>query len=385
MQRCAYCDFNTYAGLLHLRAPYVNALLAEMRRVAETSPKARATTLYFGGGTPALLAPADVARLIAAARRWLALVPDAEITLEANPGPLDASRLAALRQAGVSRLSLGVQSAHPAELALLGRIHTWDDAARAARQARAGGWDNLSLDLIFGLPGQTLAQWRQTLDAVLALEPEHLSLYGLTLEPGTPLAQAVASGALPVPDPDLAADMYLAASEDLHDTGFWQYEISNWARGAHPAPEVWALPPDGETERIGPVSRHNLAYWRNTAWLGVGAGAHSWWGGSRWHNCLHPRDYIAALAAGRSPIAESEAIPPALERGETMMMGLRLAEGVSAARFQARFGVALEPAYAEVLNRWRAAGLLVWDGARARLHRRGRLLGNQVFGDFLPD
>ncbi len=356
-----------------------------MRRAAETALQARATTLYFGGGTPALLAPADVARLIAAARRWLALTPDAEITLEANPGPLDASRLAALRQAGVNRLSLGVQSAHPAELAVLGRGHSWEDVARAARQARAGGWDNLSLDLIFGLPGQTLAQWRHTLDAVLALEPEHLSLYGLTLEPGTPLAQAVASGAHPAPDPDLAADMYLAASEDLHNAGFWQYEISNWARGAHSALEVWALPPAGETERIGPVSRHNLAYWRNTAWLGVGAGSHSWWGGSRWHNVCHPRDYIAALAAERSPIAESEVISTALERGETMMMGLRLAEGVNAARFEVRFGVALAATYAEALNRWQAAGLLVWDGARARLHRRGRLLGNQVFGDFLPD
>lgn len=386
LQRCTYCDFNTYAGLLHLRAPYVEAVLTEMRHVAETLPAVRATTLYFGGGTPALLAPADVGRLITAAQRWLALPSSAEITLEANPGVCDAPRLDALLLAGVNRLSLGVQAFHPAALALLGRIHTWEEAAQTVQHARAGGWRNLSLDLIFGLPRQTLAQWQRTLVEALALGPEHLSLYGLTVEPGTPLAETLAVGALPAPDPDLAAEMYLAASEILQDAGFWQYEISNWARGVQPAPEMWSLPPGGETEQIGPaISQHNLVYWRNTPWIGLGAGAHTWFAGQRWANVAHPREYIAALEAQRAPLAETETISPALERGETLMLGLRLAEGVGAAQFQARFGLALEATYAEEIRHWRTAGLLTWEGARLRLQRRGRLLGNQVFGAFLPD
>ncbi len=385
LQRCAYCDFNTYSGLLSLRLDYVDVLRQEIRQRAALYPEIEATTLYFGGGTPSLLPPEMVGAVIADAQQYFSLSPEAEVTLEANPGVADAASLAALRAAGVNRLSLGVQAAHAAELRMLGRVHTWDEAVRAVAAARQAGFDNLSIDLIYGLPGHTLARWEQTLARGLTLDPQHLSLYALTLEPETPLAQAVDAGKLPFPDPDLAADMYERASEVLREAGFWQYEISNWARGLHPPDTPWALPPGGATESIGPwVGRHNLVYWRNQPWLGLGAGAYSWLRQRRWGNTRHPVHYIEEGQAGRWPEVDVEIISPALERGETLMLGLRLAEGVSDAGFRARFRVGLIEAYGGTVAQLAAAGLVEWDGARLRLSARGRLLGNQVFGAFLP-
>lgn len=388
LRRCSYCDFVTYAGRGHLHTPYARALQQDLRRQAERlradTPAARAVTLYFGGGTPSLLPATAIAALIQEARDSLSLPAEAEITLEANPGTVDAPKLAALRRAGVNRLSLGVQSADAGELELLGRIHTWENARRTVSAARQAGFANLSLDLIFGLPGQSLSRWQASLAAVLALAPEHLSLYALTLEPGTPLAEAVTRGQLPEPDADLAADIYEWTSEALRDAGFWQYEISNWARGLAPAPEVWSLPPEGRTEGIGPwVSQHNLRYWRNTAWLGVGVAAHSSLGQRRWGNLTDPEAYIAAVEAGAPTLAESEALSRAREIGDTMMLGLRLAEGVSESAFQARFGVGLAETFGAQLEAYRQYGLLEWDGLRVRLSARGRLLGNQVFAAFV--
>jgi len=385
-QRCAYCDFNTYSGLLALRPAYVEALRRELRARAVRYPHIAATTLYFGGGTPSLLSPDMVRALITAARQHLALSCDAEITLEANSGTVDAASLAALREAGVNRLSLGVQSAHDDELRLLGRIHTWDEALDAVTAARQAGFDNLSIDLMYGLPGQSLNRWQATVERTLALAPEHLSLYALTVESETPLSRAIETGEVPLPVPDLAADMYVWASESLCAAGWWQYEISNWARGRHPAAGVWDRPPGGCTEGIGPwVSRHNLVYWRNQPWLGLGAGAYSWLEGRRWSNTRHPVDYVQAAQAGQWPEVDVEVIPPELERAEMLMMGLRLAEGVAAADFHARFGVGLAEVYGTTMTRLAEAGLVLWDGQCLRLSSRGRLLGNQVFGAFLPE
>lgn len=385
-QRCRYCDFNTYSGLLPLRPAYVDALHRDIAWHARAYPDVQATTLYFGGGTPSLLPAASVRDLIHDVQRAFALSPDAEITLEANPGTVDAETLAALREAGVNRLSLGVQSAFDDELWMLGRIHTWDQAVQAIALARQAGFDNLSIDLIFGLPNQTLARWESTLARALALEPEHLSLYALTVEPGTPLAADIDAGALPSPDPDMAADMYDIAAGQLHGAGFWQYEISNWARGTLPADTVWALPPDGETENIGPwIGHHNLVYWRNESWLGIGAGAHSWFGQQRWSRTLHPAHYVREAQQAHWSQVDIETITPALERGETMMMGLRLAEGVSEQRFRERFGSGIAESYPATLARLSDAGLLACDSTRIRLTTRGRLLGNQVFGAFLPE
>lgn len=360
---------------------------------AAQHPGLQGITLYFGGGTPSLLPPAAIATLIVAAQEQFALPPEAEITLEANPGTVDEAHWRALRAAGVNRLSLGVQSAHDDELARLGRIHTWVQAVEAVAAARAVGFDNLSLDLMYGLPGQTLARWRATLDQALTLTPEHLSLYALTVEEETPLAATIAAGRLPAPDPDVAAEMYEAASEWLASAGFWQYELSNWARGDSPPPAPWVNPMFNAQAPALKVSQHNLVYWRNEPWLGFGAGAHSWLAGWRWSNVRHPAEYMQAISNQPSAsskqwsaasMAECEQIARPLEMGETMLLGLRLAEGVSEARFRARFGVGLAETYGPVLTRFVRLGLLEWDGTCARLSVQGRLLGNQVFAEFLP-
>lgn len=365
-----------------MRPAYVAALKAELQHwQARLGADWHPITVYFGGGTPSLL-PADA---IADLLQRIQPAPEAEITLEANPGTLSAAQLTALREAGVNRLSLGVQAHTDAALRLLGRLHTWEQAVTSVRMARAAGFTNLSLDVMFGLPGQTLAEWAETLEAVLVLAPEHLSLYALTLEEGTPLAARVAAGELPAPDADEAAAMYELASARLAQAGFWQYEISNWARGPHQPPTLWPYPPTGRSEALGPwVARHNLTYWRNDPWLGLGAGAHSWLAGRRWANLAHPEAYIAALRAGQSPVAEEETIPLTLEMGETLMLGLRLAEGVSTARFQTRFGRSLTAVYAETLPPLLRQGLVEWQDDHLRLTERGRLLGNRVFAAFLP-
>lgn len=386
LQRCTYCDFNTYTGLLSLEEQYVSALTYEAALRAERAADIRAKTVYFGGGTPSLLTAESVSTIVQVVRRQMRLPWRAEVTLEANPGTVDAASLAELREAGVNRLSFGVQSCHSQELVMLGRIHTWDEAVNSYRLARRAGFAEISLDLMYGLPGQTLADWETTLEKTLALEPEHLSLYALTLEHGTPLAEALALHSVPTPDPDLAADMYEMASERLHAAGFWQYEISNWARGTVPASDLWALPPDGRTEGIGAhISQHNLLYWRNQSWIGLGAGAHSWFRGRRWSNYPHPRVYINAMRSGRLRGFDDSVLSPRTVQGETMMMGLRLAEGVAAARFHDAFGVRLEDVYAPVLKQFSDIGLISWDGERVRLTTRGRLLGNQVFAAFLLD
>ncbi len=386
LRRCAYCDFITTTGQLHHRPAYVEAVRAEMRHWAERFPALKAQTLYFGGGTPSLLEPDEVAAVVEEARRTLHLPGAAEITLEANPVTLTAERAEALRKAGVNRLSLGVQSFDDAELRLLGRLHDAAGAVRAVEAARTGGFRNLSLDLIFGLPHQRLASWQATLEAALTLRPQHLSLYALTVEPGTPLAAQITAGQLPAPDPDLAAEMYEVASARLLEAGYWQYEISNWALGMERPHHRWQLPPGGRTETtVRFASQHNLAYWRNTPWLGLGVAAHSWLEGRRWHNVATLESYLARMEGGASPVADAERIGPALERGETLMMGLRLAEGVGEADFLRRFGLPLRESFPQAIEHFTAMGLLEWREGRLRLTERGRLLGNQVFAAFLPE
>ncbi len=359
--RCTYCAFNTYAGLEALIPAYEEALGAEIR----AAPSVPAHTVYFGGGTPSLLPPDTLARILERLRGRFLLPPDAEVTLEANPGTVDRAYLRTVRELGVNRLSLGVQSVHPDELRLLGRRHTWEEAVAAVEAARAAGLENVNLDLIYGLPGQSLAGWQETLKAAISLSPDHLSLYALTLEEGTPLQEQVARGALPPPDDDAAAEMYEWAEARLARAGYIHYELSNWAR----------------SERH--FCRHNLTYWYNEPYLGLGAGAASWWGGRRWTNVRHPEEYIRRQAAGEAVAEEVEEIPRRLEMGETMMMGLRLVEGVSDARFRARFGIGLMEVFGAEVSRLAGQGLLEWDGQTARLTPRGRLLGNWVFREFI--
>lgn len=359
--RCAYCDFNTYAGKDSLLPAYVDALCQEIAR----APSLKAATVYFGGGTPSLLSAPQVSQLLAALRDRFYLPYEPEVTLEANPGTLTEGYLEGLRQVGANRLSLGAQSFDPGELCLLGRSHRMADIYRAVAQARAEGFDSLNLDLIYGLPHQSLEAWKLSLGQALELSADHLALYCLTLEEDTPLGKAVARGELPPPDPDLAADMYLHAEERLLQAGYRHYELSNWAKP-------------------GKECRHNLVYWRNQPYLGFGAGAHSCFGGYRFANIPSPENYISRIASGTSPEAFREAVSPELERAETVILGLRLVEGVDDASFRRRYGVSLFPGYAAQIAELEGLGLVEREGERLRLTARGRLLGNEAFIRFLP-
>lgn len=361
--KCGYCDFVSFAGLDALFQQYASALIKEM----EGAIPAQVKTIYVGGGTPTVLPASDLARILQASRRCFRMVAPAEITIEANPGTVDAANLGRLCAAGANRLSLGVQSFDDGELQMLGRIHSAAEAIRAVRSARQAGFENLSLDLLYGLPHQTLASWRTTLGVALDLAPDHLSLYGLTVEEGTPLHGAISEGTLPAPDPDLAADMYEFAQDTLASAGFVHYEISNWSR----------IPAQ--------MCQHNLAYWRNEPYLGIGAGAHSWLDGRRWFNTPSPADYVAQVLEGNTPVAGEEVIPPDLEMSETLMMGLRLLEeGIPFERFHDRFGLHLPDRFPGQLEELSELGLIQTGDDRLRLSARGRLLGNQVFLRFVP-
>lgn len=379
--RCSYCDFNTYAGLDDIIPGYVSALAREIDLLASgAGMRLPVHTLFFGGGTPSLLSIRQLESLLGALESGFDLLPGLEATLEANPGTVSLPYLKDLRALRINRLSLGMQSANPGELRLLEREHEFEDVQRAVEWARAAGFDSINLDLIFGLPYQNLVQWKYTLDQALALRPEHLALYALTLEHGTPLHNQVGKGLLPEPDSDVAADMYEYASEQLSDSGYRQYEISNWAL----------------EDNCGKVMacRHNLQYWRNLPYLGLGAGAHGFAGGFRTANVLAPGAYIQRLSEGKQPqfprtpaSAEVRPIDAQTEIAETMIMGLRLTqEGVSARAFAARFGAALPELFGKQIERLCASGLLEWAGDQGdilRLTTRGRLLGNRVFIEFL--
>jgi oxygen-independent coproporphyrinogen-3 oxidase len=412
-RRCAYCDFNTYAGLEGLIPAYGQALAREVRQVAAVAPPdlGPAHTVFFGGGTPSLVPLTHYAETFTALRECFALTEDCEITLEANPGTVDGVYLEGLRALGVNRLSFGVQSSHAWELRLLDRQHTFDDAAAAVRLARAAGFDadsfGLNLDLIFALPQQTLAMWQASVLRALELQPDHLSLYALSLEQGTPLRSWVTRGLLPMPDGDLAADMYWWASETLAAHGFDQYEISNWARvdvrsrrsdtRAMTAPATAPSNLRPQTSDLYFACRHNLQYWRNQPYLGFGAGAHGCAAGWRYSNVLAPTAYIARVAAGDeggssrrrafpfSPAAvETTAVSPETAMDETMMLGFRLVrEGVRETEFQSRFGQSLEARYGRRLRRLAALGLVELDSGGVRLTSGGRLLGNRVFREFV--
>lgn len=405
--RCAYCDFNTYAGLDSLMAPYAQALGREIRAVGESAPGTAVHTVFFGGGTPSLLPLAHYADLFDALRQSFALTLDAEITLEANPGTVDQDYLDGLRRVGVNRLSFGVQSSHAAELRLLDRLHTFEEVIGAVAQARRAGFDaragGLNLDLIFAVPHQTLAMWQATVLRALDLQPEHLSLYALSLENGTPLRSWVYRGLLPLPAPDLAAEMYTWASETLSAHGYRQYEISNWAldmqsgvggqrSAVQPAP-AHGLAANGLPMSAIPhfACRHNLQYWRNWPYLGLGAGAHGCAGGARYSNVLAPAAYIERMRAGLSrefpfspALLQSTSVTSDDAMGETMLLGLRLVgEGVRASDFAARFGVSFDEKYGRKLRHLRQLGLIEWDESGVRLSQGGRLLGNRVFREFV--
>ncbi len=363
--RCSYCDFNIYAGMQRWFAPYIDALGKEIRRFGERAGQPLARTIYIGGGTPSLLPLPLLARLLEALHEAFRIPSGIEITMEANPSGLSVAYLEGVRQLGVNRISFGVQSAHPEELRLLRRDHTFEAARAHIAMARAAGFTNLNVDLIYGLPGQALARWQETLEAALALRPDHLSAYALIVEERTTLHRWIREGRVPLPDPDLAAEMYEWTCERLAEAGYRHYELSNWARPGY-------------------ESQHNMVYWRYEPYIGFGAGAHSFIDDRRWVNAPHPKEYIRRVEAGENPTTEEEVLDARTQMAEMIILGLRLVEeGVEDARFRARFGQGILEVYGPVVRELEALGLVRWDGARLRLTRRGWLLGNEAFWRFL--
>ena len=365
---CHYCNFNR--GLLddRLKRRYVSAVIAEIRGAPARRWAGRgrpaADTVFFGGGTPSLLDPAEIASILDACRDAFALSADAEVTLEANPETVTADSLAAYRKAGVNRLSLGVQSFRDDELRQLGRIHDAARARQAVADARSAGFDNLSLDLMMWLPGQTVARWQESVEGLQAANPEHASLYMLELYPTAPLREEMArAGSAQAPD-DVAADMYEWAMDALDVSGFSQYEISNVAKP-------------------GCQSRHNLKYWTDGEWLGFGPGAHSTILGVRWKNVSATGEYLARVEGGADTGVERRDLTASERWQDAVIMGLRLRDGISVEAIAAKYGLDLWAGYGDHLQPYVEAGLLLHLDGRLRLSRRGMLVANEVFTVFI--
>jgi oxygen-independent coproporphyrinogen III oxidase len=376
--RCAYCDFNTYAGQEDSIPLYVTALIKEIETVSARAPKPiNVHTVFFGGGTPSLLSGPQFASVMHALRAAFGLTADAETTIEANPGTVSPEKLNAIHNAGINRISFGVQSANMEELHMLEREHSFFDVIEAVSSARKAGFDNLNLDLIYGLPEQSLPTWQTTLQRIIDLNPEHISAYALTLEHGTPFGRWASKGLLPFPDPDLAAEMYEYAEELLARNGYVQYEISNWSKP-------------------GRECKHNIQYWRSLPYLAFGAGAHGYASGYRYSNVLRIKTYIERLTNPTSAL--DYPLSPATvnqhkqshedDISEFMMTNLRLTNaGVAESDFRSRFGSGLGDVYQKEIGDLIHAGLLEKTTSASteviRLTKRGRLLGNQVFMRFI--
>jgi oxygen-independent coproporphyrinogen-3 oxidase len=359
--RCGYCDFNTYTATEATQEGYVEAVLAELRLADKAISPGRVDTVFVGGGTPTLLPAGDLARILDAIDSTWGLADGAEVTTEANPESVDPVSLRALRKAGYTRISLGMQSAAPGVLAVLDRRHTAGRAPQAALEAREAGFEHVNLDLIYGTPGETADDFAASLDTVVRAGVDHVSAYSLIVEDGTRMAARMRRGELPYPSDDVAADRYLAADETLSAAGFDWYEVSNWATG-----------PDARC-------RHNMLYWTGGDWWGLGPGAHSHVGGVRWWNVKHPSAYARRLSDGVSPGHGRELLTPADQHMEDVMLRVRLAQGLPLATLDA-IGLA---GAAKALD----DGLLhgpAYAAGTVRLTLRGRLLADAVVRDLLP-
>jgi oxygen-independent coproporphyrinogen-3 oxidase len=358
---CNYCNFNRGLFDAALKDRYVDALVREIHGAADG---ATADTIFFGGGTPSLLEPDEIGRIVGACRDAFALTSDAEITLEANPETISAGRLAGFRRAGVNRLSYGVQSFRDDELRRLSRLHSAARASEAVSLARQEGYENVSLDLMMWLPGQSTAEWLESVDVLIDLAPEHASLYMLEIYPNAPLRDAMARGRWSVAPDDDVADMYTAALERMDRAGYAQYEISNVARP-------------------GRESRHNLKYWRDGEWLGFGCGAHSTRDGVRWKNRSSTEEYISAVGHPAQLVVERRVLTPIERREEALFTGLRLTSGLDLSAVEARYGVDIQGVYGSQLKTFAEAGLLLYDDGRLRLTRAGMLLAHEIMAVFI--
>lgn len=363
--KCYYCDFVSYPGRSEEeKAGYLAALSKETDHYREQLPGLRTETLYIGGGTPTCLTGGQLYALLESLGEGLGMIKGAEVTVEGNPGTLDRPKLALLKEAGCTRLSLGVQSFNQRELDLMGRIHTVREVYQTVEEARATGFDNINLDLMYGLPGQEYDHWIATLQRALRLAPEHLSLYQLNYEEGTPFYKLLEEGTFEQFDQETARRMYEAAIELLKDSGYRHYEISNFA-----------LP--------GRESRHNLKYWRNQEYLGLGAGASGYLARIRYTNQSVLEEYCRLVNTGRQPVETREEIDGDLLVREAAFLGLRLLEGINKKEFYFRYGVRIEERFRDAVNGLVSKGLLVNSPERLALTREGLCLANQVFMEFL--
>lgn len=374
--KCGYCDFNSYANHEHMIPSYGDALVKDASLWKDAVGGRAVGTLFFGGGTPSLTPQDDMTRIVDGLRATFAFAPDAEISLEANPGSLTTDYLRGLRDIGFNRISIGVQSFDDEELVALDRIHTRDDALAAYRAARAAGFENVNLDFIYGLPEQPVSSWQRTLEEAIALGPDHLSLYALTIEEGTPLARDIARGRVAAPDPDAQADQYEWTMDRMATAGYEQYEISNWSRP-------------------GRRCAHNLVYWQNRQYLGLGAGAHSFLNGVRFSTVLLPNRYVELVDASAEAMRDghgamqhiigAETITDDLSIADTLILGLRLNDGIDLDAFRARYGRTIDGVHGALIAEFESYGILERTATRLRLTRRGRLLSNELFQRLLPE
>ena len=361
--RCSYCDFATGLYQHELAEQYVRALISEIK--SSRFHNEHVDTIYFGGGTPSLLTPSQLDRILAILHDHFAIDPASEITLEINPGSVNEEKLRAFRSLGINRASFGAQTFDDKELAKLGRSHSAADTLKTFADLHRSGFDNVSLDLIAGLPGQTLAGWQRNIKQALDLRPEHLSFYLLEVHQGTPLAEHIRRGIQPEPDDDLAGVMYQWMLEQASEAGYEHYEISNLCQpGFH--------------------SRHNVKYWTAAPYYGFGCSAHSYDGQTqRWSNHRDVSKYVETIESGLSPVVDEQQLSQTDVRAEALFLGMRLMRGIDLRRYRESFGVDLRDEHGEDLDRFCRAGLLEFDGDLIRLTRNGALLSNEVFAAFV--
>ncbi len=368
--KCPYCDFNSYAATSWPEADYTAALIRELQTRAAAAPFAggNVRTIFFGGGTPSLFAPSSIGRILETADRVCGIESSAEITLEANPGTVDAAKLAGMRAAGINRVSFGAQSFNPAILKFLGRIHSADETREAARYAHQAGFERLNLDLIFAVPGQTLDDVMHDIACATALEPDHISAYNLTFEEGTAFFTDMKRGRIKPLLSDEQAAMYEAVRTELPRRGYAMYEISNYAQ-------------------YGREARHNLTYWHAETYLGIGAGAHSFAregaGGRRWWNVKLPARYIADVTENGNAEGGAEIVDIHTAESEYVFLNLRLREGFALEDFVSRFGRTFDEAFGAQARRLIEGGLLVSDRGQLYLSDRGLELADSVFAEFI--
>lgn len=364
LRKCLYCDFPSYAGKEFLMDDYLDAVRIEIGEIKKRITGRKIETIFWGGGTPTLFHGEKLKNLLDYIKENLVITEDAEITTEANPETLDKKKLEILKKAGVNRLSIGMQAGQDCLIKKLGRVHSIKDVERSVQWARDLGFDNINLDLMFGLPDQTLDQWMETLAVAVDLGVEHISTYALIIEEGTPFYELESQGKLNTPSEEVEREMYHKGIDYLKRNGYIQYEISNFAQP-------------------GKECRHNLIYWKNRDYIGIGCGAHSSLDGERWSNYYDISQYIDSISKERTAIEHRQKTPISEQRFETIMMGLRLTAGVSKLEFRQRFNNDIRYYYGEAIDKLKAQGLLAEDKNSIYLTSKGMDLQNQVLLHFM--